>query len=757
MSAEGGPPSGSSLSSSSLPPWLRQYSQAVTSPYPAYGLAAAFLAATPFTFLGSTHVEARAPTINPNSPVAKALENNQVGKQVKRAFSRTGLPPAYQVLGFGALIGLGGYGIQSGDVLNGAGTVTGWSLMYMLFYTLRTVKSKHPVSIGLTATTAAIGGLHAAYYFDRTSWKGAFPGMIPDSKGDNSSTNNKSIFTQSSHTSNNTSGASPALAFLAITAGTFSPLFTRKRPTSGQSAGSSFIIRNLFHSSSASSSASARMSKASRFARSIDANTIPKGFAVSSAYAGIKAAISPKPVPDASTRGKKKGGAAPPPKPDLALIVSTTEKPAAAAGTFTRNVFKAAPVVLSSEILLKGAQSSSGARARSILVNSGCANAVTGQRGLDDARRCGSETSKLPKHADKDKKTETYLISNQDNETLLLSTGVIGVPLPMDAISKQLPELAGNLTSRDPESWHEVSRAFMTTDTFPKLRSRSFKLGSQEYRLLGIDKGAGMIHPSMAGPTSTSGGLHATLLGLIATDAPIEPKALQSALEYAVEQSFNCISVDGDMSTNDTIIALANGAGAKSANAKEISESDKEYEGFKQELKDFCIELAQLIVRDGEGAEKFVEITVKNAPSHSHAHSIASSISTSALVKCALHGGDANWGRILCAVGYAPLPSSPTSSSSNWSIDPSKVTVKFLPPPGSSSSFKPLTVLKDGTPQVVNEKEAGKLLALEDIVVEVDLQGGLWTGEIREASEKATYWTCDFSKEYVAINGDYRS
>lgn len=524
-------------------------------------------------------------------------------------------------------------------------------------------------------------------------------------------------------------------------------------------------IRGLFSSMSRYySSPSIPSSKSIRFVKPLDPETIPKGFAAAYTHAGIKAAISPKPVPEvvssvssaatsaAATLGL--GPKAAPPKPDLALIVSTSSEPAAAAGTFTRNVFKAAPVVLSSQILAGGADRD-GARARAILINSGCANAVTGQRGLDDARRCDAEVA-----AALDRPTE---------KTLLLSTGVIGVPLPMDAISPRLRELAQRVQETDgksastPEVWHETSRAFMTTDTFPKLRSRVFKLGNKEYRMLGIDKGAGMIHPSMGGINAGSNGsLHATLLGFIATDAPIAPSALQQALEHAVERSFNCISVDGDMSTNDTILALANGP-----RSEEIGTDSPDFAVFKRELTTFCIDLAQLIVRDGEGAEKFVEVNVKSAPSYGVAHAIASSISTSALVKCALHGGDANWGRILCAVGYAKLPltdpAAGAAQKGQWSIDPAKVTVRFLPPPSAptDASFAPLTVLKDGVPQAVDEAEAGRLLALEDIVIEVDLQGGSWTdgGEsaVARDSHEATYWTCDFSKEYVAINGDYRS
>lgn len=294
-----------------------------------------------------------------------------------------------------------------------------------------------------------------------------------------------------------------------------------------------------------------------------------------------------------------------------------------------------------------------------------------------------------------------------------------------------------------------------------------------------LSQGAGMIHPSMSGPSST---LHATLLGLLATDAPIAPAALQAALDHAVSRSFNCISVDGDMSTNDTILALANGQaqpvpGAQNAlpQGQEITQEShpKEWAQFRDELTNFCEEMAHLIVRDGEGAEKFVEINVKvsrvfyawperlyrcaedaneisvvlqGAPTYDHAHAIASSISTSALVKCALHGGDANWGRILCAVGYAPLP-----SPSNWQIDPTLVTVSFVPPPHESANFEELVVLKDGAPQRVDENKAAKLLALEDICIIVDLKGG--SEGKQGAKEEAKYWTCDFSKEYISVSG----
>ncbi|CAO1615161.1 unnamed protein product [Parajaminaea phylloscopi] len=723
-----------------------------TSPYSAYALSGLFFSAVPASFIAS-HRDAERPgpsaLAKSRTPLAKALDAHSIEQAVRsrasftagRPVLRQGLAPFWQLAGFGGLIGLGGYIISQNDTLNGAGTVTAWSLCYLAFHTIPSLRSARPLPIALTLSTAILGaGLHGIYYFDKTSWQGAFPAVLPQPT--NASTDRVSPL-------QNTSKASLDIPMLLFASGAAAAAPRSVRTSSTKTASALRFMAQ--RQSSTSSHAAALASKAARFVKPLDPAHIPRGFAPAFGYAGIKAAISPKPVPDAAAPTSTTKGD---PKPDLALIISTTEKAAAAAGTFTRNVFKAAPVVLSSEILLRGAKTSQGSRARSILVNSGCANAVTGQQGLDDAKRCGSEVAKLLNHK-----------TGKEEGTLLLSTGVIGVPLPMQAISSKLPALAEQL-KRQPEgqdaakAWHETSRAFMTTDTFPKLRARTFKLGDEEYRILGIDKGAGMIHPGMSGPgaTSGSGSLHATLLGFIATDAPIAPAALQQALEHAVERSFNCISVDGDMSTNDTILALANGDG------KEIDAASPLYATFERELTKFCIELAQLIVRDGEGAEKFVEVRVRNAPSYRVAHAVASSISTSALVKCALHGGDANWGRILCAVGYAKLPTSEGEAQGpeqGWSIDPAKVTVNFLPPSTATpedGDFKPLLVLENGTPQKVDEAEAGRLLALEDIVIDLDLQGGSSaSGNGAQHTQQATYWTCDFSKEYVAINGDYRS
>ena len=487
-----------------------------------------------------------------------------------------------------------------------------------------------------------------------------------------------------------------------------------------------------FSTSAASLDASAKLNKPARFAQPISASDIPKGFVVSSTYAGIKAAISPKPDGNQNLASKPSN---PNPKPDLALIVSTV--PAAAAGTFTRNVFKAAPVVVSNQVLLDGAKSDSGARVQSVLVNSGCANAVTGTQGMADAQTCVELVKKnLAPHPG------LAQAAQGGRETLLLSTGVIGVPLPMPAIKKCIPHLANGMILRsDPESWRETARAFMTTDTFPKLRAKTFKLGGKDVRMIGIDKGAGMIHPAMTAPLPSSfnagGQLHATMLGLIATDAAVHPKALQTALNRAVSRSFNCISVDGDMSTNDTILLLANGQ-SSATKQDEIDETSAEFEPFVQELTAFCQDLSKLIVRDGEGAEKFVEITCTNAPSYEVAHGLLSRLVTSMLFKCAIHGEDANWGRILASVGGA-------DPSLTHDIDPSKVSVSFVDPSGEHAA---ITVLKDGNPARVDEAQIGKLLTKEDINIVIDLQNG---------SEDCTYWTCDLSREYIAINADYRS
>ncbi|KAJ6581322.1 arginine biosynthesis bifunctional protein ARG7 [Mycena capillaripes] len=440
------------------------------------------------------------------------------------------------------------------------------------------------------------------------------------------------------------------------------------------------------------------------FHQPLPASSFPTGYLVTGIHAGVK----------------KKPGVL-----DLGLIVSTSEHPASAAACFTRNAFKAAPVVVSDQILTQN-----GGRARAVVVNSGCANAVTGRQGLEDAWAMVRETDALlPPSA-----------STAENHTLVMSTGVIGQNLPISKIVEGIRSQAtpARTLASDFPAWERAAKAFMTTDTFPKLRSRVFTINGTEFRMAGMDKGAGMIHPNMGPATTSFPALHATLLGCIFTDAAVSPRSLQSALTYAVERSFNSISVDGEMSTNDTILVLANGAAAsKNGQVLEIDEeTDKQgYEIFKTELTQFAVELAQLVVRDGEGATKFVTVNVKGAPTYEVAHRIASRISTSALVKTAFYGEDANWGRILSAAGSIPVPG----------LNPSKVSVTFIPSDNTAS----LPVLVNGEPENVDEVRAKEILSLEDFGICIDL-GGI-------GNEEATYWTCDFSYDYVRINGDYRS
>ena len=364
--------------------------------------------------------------------------------------------------------------------------------------------------------------------------------------------------------------------------------------------------------SSSSSSTTTIVTKAipskSHLHSPIPDSAFPKGYALTGLHCGVK----------------KKSELL-----DLGIILSTSSRPTSAAACFTRNAFKAAPVVVSQDVLERN-----GGRARAIVVNSGCANAVTGKQGMEDAWSMVRTTDALLPSS-----------SPSSHETLVMSTGVIGQNLPIAKIlegirsqgSTSTPTLGSNFSA-----WERAARAFMTTDTFPKLRARTFTINGKDFRLAGMDKGAGMIHPDMGPPTS--GQLHATLLGCILTDAAVSPRSLQSALTYAVDRSFNSISVDGDMSTNDTIIVLANGAATAAADP-EIDEAThpEAYEVFKQELTTFAADLAQLVVRDGEGATKFVTVTVEGAPTYKDAHAVASRISTSALVKTALFGEDAKW------------------------------------------------------------------------------------------------------------------
>ena len=414
--------------------------------------------------------------------------------------------------------------------------------------------------------------------------------------------------------------------------------------------------------------------------------TYPKGFSVSGTHVGIK---------PSNTRF-----------PDLAIIAS--DRPCSSAAVFTKNKFQAAPVTFSREMLHKR----SGEGIRAVVINSGKANAVTGKGGLDDATRMASaiDSSLEP--------------STSPSGTIVMSTGVIGQRLPIDKITAAIPKGISHLSSTH-DAWLTTARAICTTDTFPKLLSTTFSLPSSPnatYSLAGMTKGAGMIHPNMA-----------TLLGVLCTDAPIPATSLQPILTYAIDRSFNSISIDGDTSTNDTIAILANGAAG--GNSIKLNSIDASH--LQQILTEFTQQLSQLVVRDGEGATKFVRIRVTNSPSFTDAKLVASTIARSPLVKTALYGKDANWGRILCAVGY-------TEGLSPDAVVPERTSVSFL-----SIEGEQLPLCVDGEPREVDEAKAAEMLAEEDLEIVVDLG--------KEGGEEASYWTCDFSHEYVTINGDYRT
>ncbi|MCC6454027.1 MAG: bifunctional glutamate N-acetyltransferase/amino-acid acetyltransferase ArgJ [Caldilineaceae bacterium] len=391
--------------------------------------------------------------------------------------------------------------------------------------------------------------------------------------------------------------------------------------------------------------------------------------------------------------GIKKSGA-----PDLTLIVSRI--PCRAAAAFTKNAFPAAPVQYDRRLLSLNPTAIHG-----VVINSGCANACTGVPGDANARLMAEAVERA--------------LGANDNSVFVMSTGVIGVQLPMDKLTQGIPQAVDQLR---PDGWADAAQAIMTTDTRPKLVTRSAEIDGQTVRLTGIAKGAGMIHPDMA-----------TMLSCIATDAAISQPLLQQALSAAVERSYNCISIDGDTSTNDTVLLLANGL----AGNPEITSTGPAYDAFLAVLTEIATELAQAIVRDGEGVTKFVTIHVHGAKSAEEAHRAANTIATSPLVKTAFFGNDANWGRILAAVGRAGI-----------TVEPARCAL-FITGGASAADRGPeLQLVAGGTPLPYAESEAAARFAQPELDVRVDL--GLGDGE-------ATVWTCDLSHDYVSINGDYRS
>jgi len=392
----------------------------------------------------------------------------------------------------------------------------------------------------------------------------------------------------------------------------------------------------------------------------------PQGFLASAAAAGIK----------------KEG------KLDVGLLYS--RRPSIAAARFTTNAVKAAPVLLSQEHL----EESCG-EIRAIFVNSGNANACTGAEGMIVARKMA--------------KLAGEVVAVPADQVIVCSTGVIGVPLPFDRIKQKSQELKRNLSG---EGMDAVSKAIMTTDTVPKVCTAESLVGPSSVRISGMTKGAGMIHPRLA-----------TTLAFVLTDAFITKALLEEALTEACERSYNRITVDGDTSTNDTLTVLANGASGASL----IEQKDETYHHFLQGLTEVCQSLAQQIVRDGEGASKFVEIAIEGADCEPNATRIARSIANSPLVKTALAGEDANWGRILCAAGYSGVR-----------FDPDRVGIKI----------GDLEVCKNGTGLSFDEALAKQILSRRDIRITVNLNVG---------SSSATMWTCDLTKDYIHINADYRT
>jgi glutamate N-acetyltransferase / amino-acid N-acetyltransferase len=378
-------------------------------------------------------------------------------------------------------------------------------------------------------------------------------------------------------------------------------------------------------------------------------------------------------------------------KLDLALVVSDT--PATAAAMFTQNKVQAAPILVCKEHLQK-----SGGIVRAIVVNSGCANACTGDVGIADAHAMAAETARL--------------VGCPAEQVMVASTGVIGVNLPMDAVKSGIPKAFAALSGAEGS---QAAQAIMTTDPFPKESCATITIGGKAVTIGGMAKGSGMIGPDMS-----QGAPHATMLAFVTTDAAVSHSLLSRALAEVVDDTFNAITVDGDTSTNDAAILLANGASGVT-----IGEAD--YASFARALRAVCLELALGIVRGGEGATKLVTVDVTGAASRDEARRTAKAIATSLLVKTAIHGGDPNWGRLIAVAGRAGV-----------AFDPARARVMIGP-----------TVLFDnGRPYDERAAEAAEYLKRTDVVVAVDLGAG---------SAASTVYTCDLSAEYVRINAEYRT
>lgn len=392
--------------------------------------------------------------------------------------------------------------------------------------------------------------------------------------------------------------------------------------------------------------------------------TLPRGFVAGGLYCGIRKA-----------------------KKDLAIIRS--EKPATVAAVFTLNRTQAAPILVDKRQLQTTSECSA------IVINSGNANACTGERGLNDAWSMVRATARA--------------LEVPEEQVLVSSTGVIGQYLPMENVQNGIRDLAGRL---DVSGAQDAAEAIMTTDTYRKESAVRFTLGRSLVTIGGMAKGSGMIAPNMA-----------TMLAFVTTDAAISRPLLQKALDRANRRSFNRITVDGDMSTNDMAVILANGV----AGNELFGEHSEEFHLFCAALEYVMIKLAKMIARDGEGATKLIEVYVKGARSESEAEVVARSVANSNLVKTAVHGNDANWGRIMAAVGYSGAP-----------VDPDIVEIRI----------NDLPVLNKGYEIVLDEARTATALATDHVLITVDLNLG---------RDEVRFWTCDLTKEYVHINASYRS
>ena len=399
--------------------------------------------------------------------------------------------------------------------------------------------------------------------------------------------------------------------------------------------------------------------------------TAAKGFCAASTAAGIK------------YKDRK----------DMALIFSKT--PCKAAGTFTTNIVKAAPVKWDQKIVAESAC------AHAVVVNAGIANACTGQEGMDYCSQTADHAAEL--------------LKIPADSVLVASTGVIGMQLPMDRIKDGVSAMVPELSDAN-EAGHQASLAIMTTDTHEKEVAVEIELGGKTVTIGGMCKGSGMIHPNMC-----------TMLSFVTTDVAITKELLQEALSEDVKDTYNMISVDGDTSTNDTCLLLANG---EAGNA-EISEKNEDYRKFAEALNFVNTTLAKQMAGDGEGATALFEVKVIHAKDKEQAKVLSKSVITSNLTKAAIYGHDANWGRILCAMGY-----------SGAVFDPEKVDLYF------SSKNGEIKIIENGVALDYSEEEATKILSAEAVTA---------TADIKMGDASATAWGCDLTYDYVKINADYRS